>query len=318
MHHQNQSKHVHVSAFARIHLGFLDLNGQSGRQFGSLGVSLTNPKTRIEVAVGKDVFEQTPKYIDKAKHAVLAMMGIEKEVSIKVHEEIPRHFGLGSGTQMALAVGAGIAKLFSKECALQEIAIATSRGKRSGVGIGTFAQGGIVLDGGRGAQTTVPPILMQQAFPSAWRILLLFDHQHIGVHGQAEVSAFAQLEKANLADTMQVNQAVLMKVLPAIKEKDYQMFSEGVALLQAYTGDYFAPAQGGQYASPRIGNALELIKKQGIQCIGQSSWGPTGFAIIESDVSATMLLNALESNFKDLGLSWQLSEARNEGAMLNV
>ncbi|CAN0012425.1 unnamed protein product, partial [Chrysoparadoxa australica] len=107
MHHQNKSENVYVDASARIHLGFLDLNGQSGRRFGSLGVSLTNPKTRLEMALGKDVFERPPSYVEKAKKAILAMMGLEAEVSIKVHEEIPRHFGLGSGTQMALAVGAG-------------------------------------------------------------------------------------------------------------------------------------------------------------------------------------------------------------------
>lgn len=310
--------HVYVNAFGRIHLGFLDLNGQSGRRFGSLGVSLSSPETFIELAIGKDVFSSAPAYVEKAKNAVMKMYGVEEEVSVQVHQEIPRHFGLGSGTQMALAIGAGVAQLFDLKTSLQDIAIATNRGKRSGIGIGTFAEGGIVLDGGRGSQTKIPPILMQHAFPADWRILLVFDHDHIGVHGAAEVEAFETLKDASVIDTQQVNQAVLMKLLPSIKEADYQMFSEGVAALQAYTGRYFAPAQGGQYASKKVAHALGLIQQQGVQCIGQSSWGPTGFAIIESAVQAEQLIQALEPAFQQQKLSWQICEARNAGAEVNT
>ena len=38
---------VTVSANARLHLGFFDLNGELGRKFGSLGVALSEPVTRL-------------------------------------------------------------------------------------------------------------------------------------------------------------------------------------------------------------------------------------------------------------------------------
>src|SRR5690554_5332153 len=38
---------VHVVAPARLHMGFLDLNGGLGRLFGSIGLGLENPATEL-------------------------------------------------------------------------------------------------------------------------------------------------------------------------------------------------------------------------------------------------------------------------------
>jgi hypothetical protein len=38
---------VAVTVSARLHLGFLDLNGEFGRQFGSLGLSISEPRGRL-------------------------------------------------------------------------------------------------------------------------------------------------------------------------------------------------------------------------------------------------------------------------------
>ena len=41
---------VTVTAPARLHLGFLDLNGRLGRRFGSIGLAISGLKTQISVA----------------------------------------------------------------------------------------------------------------------------------------------------------------------------------------------------------------------------------------------------------------------------
>ncbi len=313
----NQS--VFVNAFARLHMGFLDLNGSQGRRFGSLGVGLDGLDTLIELTIGDDVFnEAEAAYVKQSKQLILQYAKIQQAVSIKVHREIPRHFGLGSGTQMALAIGMGISQLFNLNLSLTDIAQITKRGLRSGIGIGTFAKGGLVLDGGRGANTIVPPIITQQPFPEAWRILLIFDHGHVGVHGDEEVQAFARLEDADLAETQTVNYQVLMRALPAIQEGDLIRFGEAIAALQAYTGDYFAPAQGGRYASQYVADVLNFLSKSKINCVGQSSWGPTGFAVFESEAVATQYLTQLKSTFNKPQLSWLLCKARNVGAVIKT
>ena len=314
-----QAGNVYVNAFARLHMGFLDLNATQGRQFGSLGLGLDAPDTLIELAIGHDVFDDylIPEYVIKYQKLITQHYKINQEISIKVHREIPRHFGLGSGTQMALAVGAGISELFNLNASLSEIAKITKRGLRSGIGIGTFSDGGLILDGGRGKETGIPPIIMQQAFPSEWRVLLIFDHAHTGLHGDDEKKAFAKLQAADLEETYKINYQILMRALPALKEHDLKVFGEAISCIQAYTGDYFAPVQGGRYASQSVSEALAFLSQQGVLCLGQSSWGPTGFAIFESEPVAKQYLMQLQSTFDQSALSWLICGARNIGATIN-
>jgi beta-RFAP synthase len=313
--------HVFVNAFARLHMGFLDLNGSLGRRFGGLGLGLEAPDTLIELAIGNNVFGDVVEadYVSRNKHLILAHVNVEQAVSIKVHREIPRHFGLGSGTQMALATGVGINQLFELNLDLAEIAYVTGRGLRSGIGIGTFANGGLVLDGGRTTRTKTPPIITQQHLPEAWRVLLIFDYNHVGVHGDEEVKAFANLEDANLQETQKISHQILMRALPALQEFDLNVFGEAVALLQAYTGDYFAPVQDGRFASQEVTKVLHFLSENGMPCVGQSSWGPTGFAIFESESSANDSLLRLNSQFKQQkNLKFMLTKAANKGASVIV
>lgn len=314
-----QAGNIYVNAFARLHMGFMDLNATQGRRFGSLGLGLDTPDTLLEMAIGHNVFDDclVPDYVTNYQKLIMQYYKINQKVSIKVHREIPRHFGLGSGTQMALAVGAGISKLFNLNASLSDIATITKRGLRSGIGIGTFSDGGLVIDGGRGKETVIPPIIMQQPFPSEWRVLLMFDHAHIGLHGDDEKKAFAKLQAADLEETYQVNYQILMRALPAVKEHDLNVFGEAISCLQAYTGDYFAPVQGGRYASQAVSEALAFLSEQGIFCLGQSSWGPTGFAIFESEPIAKQYLVQLQSIFSQSSLSWLICRARNIGATIN-
>jgi beta-ribofuranosylaminobenzene 5'-phosphate synthase len=314
-----QARNVFVNAFARLHMGFLDLNGSQGRRFGSIGLGLDMPDTLLELAIGHHVFDdaEAPDYVTKYKQLIIEHLMINQEVSIKVHREIPRHFGLGSGTQMALAVGAGISQLFNLDVTPSEIATITKRGLRSGVGIGTFSDGGLVIDGGRGSKTVIPPIMMQQPFPSEWRVLLMFDHAHIGLHGDDEKNAFAKLKAADLDRTYHTNYQILMRALPALKERDLKEFGKAISSLQAYTGDYFAPVQGGRYASQSVSEALAYLSQHGVLCLGQSSWGPTGFAIFESESVTKQYLLQLQSTFSKTALSWLICRPRNIGATIN-
>jgi beta-RFAP synthase len=301
-------------------MGFFDLNGQLGRRFGSLGLGLNAPNTLVELAVGNHVFGEASEadYVRKSKAAILAYAHIEQAVSVKVHEEIPRHFGLGSGTQMALAIGAGINQLFKLDLSSVEIASIIGRGMRSGIGVGTFVHGGLVVDGGRGARTKVPPIIAQYHFPPAWRIILIFDHAHDGVHGVEEADAFTDLENADTQATEKISHQILMQALPALHDGDLDAFGEAIAALQAYTGDYFSPVQGGRYASSLVTKVLHFLSEQGVACVGQSSWGPTGFAVVKSEQVAEQYLLQLKSIFKEKQLSWLVCSASNTGASINV
>ncbi|HAF01679.1 MAG TPA: GHMP kinase [Methylophilaceae bacterium] len=316
MNHKQNISSVLINTTARLHMGFFDLNGQGGRQFGSLGLSLDAPSTKVELTMAQGAVESQHEqdYVFKNKRLVLDYLGIAQNVDIQVLEQVPRHSGLGSGTQMALAIGVGICRLFNRHLSLQEIAQIVGRGARSGIGIGTFAQGGLVLDGGRGKHTQIPPIIARYDFPASWRILLIFDHQNIGVHGAEEHAAFKMLKPHDQALTEKLSYHILMQALPALVEADLKQFGEAIAILQAYTGDYFAPIQGGRYASKSVTQVLEYLREQGTVCVGQSSWGPTGFAVFESQIEAERLTHQLKLKYTDSDLSWLICSAQNTGA----
>lgn len=316
MHTHPNLRQVEITTSARLHMGFFDLNGSLGRRYGSMGLSLSAPQTRIQVSVGDAT--DVPDYLERSKRVLLQHFGIQAPVSIQILEEIPRHAGLGSGTQMALALGVAIGELFDLKLSLRDIAQCIGRGARSGIGVGTFASGGVIVDGGVNASKHVPPVIAQHAFPDAWRILLIFDNQYVGVHGTAETQAFKVLSDNSLVSTQQLSHQVLMQGLPALVEQNLAAFGQVVSALQVYNGDYFAPVQGGRYASRLVSQVLNDLNAHGIQSVGQSSWGPTGFAIFADQTTAESHMQRLQLAFPHVQLGWQLCSANNEGASIIV
>ncbi len=317
---QNPKQGVCVSTTARLHMGFFDLNGGLGRRFGSIGVALEQPCTQLN-AWRADTF--SVEGVDSTRaltlaHTLAKALNLKGGMHMQFTQVIPEHAGLGSGTQMALVVGMAMNKLYDLGLMLQDVALMTDRGARSGIGLGTFAAGGVVIDGGRGAHTLVPPVIARADFPEAWRILLIFDTTNIGVHGEQEVSAFKHLPEFPAADAAMLCRRVLMQALPALAEHDLTTFGAAIRELQARTGDYFAPIQGGRYASKRVAEVLHTLEEQGAVCFGQSSWGPTGFAVFENEVIAQQHLHALQTQFSsDPHLTFQLSKGLNRGGILS-
>lgn len=313
---------VKVKATARLHMGFLDMHGGLGRRFGSIGLSLAQPATLVSVTRADGFSAVGP----GAPRAVACARLIAERIDfpggahLVVDEAVPEHAGLGSGTQMALAIGVALAKLYDLPCSLRDIAAMTDRGARSGIGIGAFAEGGLLVDGGRGADTIVPPVIARMDFPEAWRVLLIFDHSGPGVHGSQEVDAFRQLPEFPAELAGELCRRVLMQALPAVAEQDLAMFGTAIHDIQCRVGDHFASAQGGgRYTSPMVSEVLEWLRTQGIGCVGQSSWGPTGFAVMGSEAEARRMLETLELRYLGRsGLSFMLSRASNQGSEVKV
>ena len=118
-----------------------------------------------------------------------------------------------------------------------------------------------------------------------------------GVHGAGEREAFATLPKFPAADAADICRRVLMQALPALVERDLAQFGEAISRIQAVLGNYFAPAQGGaRYTSPGVAAAMALLEQHGAIGIGQSSWGPTGFAFVASDDEAQRLVRLVQKD----------------------
>jgi beta-RFAP synthase len=311
---------VTVAVPARLHLGFLDLNGGLGRRFGGIGLAISDLKTAVTVrhaprngASGADA-ERALRHMEVMQQ----QLGFDDALHVSVDATVLPHAGLGSGTSIALAVAAAVRALHGIPLDIESDAVRLGRGARSGLGIGLFRDGGLVVDGGRGPATRVAPIIARLPFPEEWRVLVLLDPARQGSHGNDEIEAFAALPEFPAAIAAHLCRLVVMKALPALAEHDLAAFGAAIAELQQRLGDYFASAQGGsRFTSRQVASCLDRLKREGAQGIGQSSWGPTGFAFAPSQAEADRLMSIARGAASE-ALDIRVCKGLNRGAEITT
>ena len=280
-------------------MGFIDLSGSLGRHFGSIGVALNEIGTRLTLSKSdqRQITGPSAQRAERCLSQLCSAMSVSDQVNITIETAIPEHVGLGSGTQMALAIGSALNAYYGLGLTVREIASVMDRGLRSGIGIGVFEHGGLVVDGGRGEKTDIPPVLVHLDVPENWRFILVFDRRGQGLHGEQEIAAFEALPPFPQQEAEHLCYRIMMQALPAITEHDLQQFGQVISQLQIAVGKHFAPAQGGIYASKEVGNAMSWLAKQGAVAIGQTSWGPTGFCAVENPELAETIVNQAKTHF---------------------
>jgi beta-ribofuranosylaminobenzene 5'-phosphate synthase len=318
---EDRAARVVVFAPARLHLGFLDLNGGLGRRFGGLGLTIDAFGTRLRMAPAPAPSANGPGaeralgYLDLAAQALKLPPGAR----IAIDEASPEHAGFGSGTQLGLAVAAALARLHGARLATADLAQAIGRGARSGIGIGAFDSGGFLVDGGLAPGTQPAPVIARLAFPTEWRVLLLLDPKRRGLHGSGETTAFGKLPDFPESLAGRLCRVLAMRLLPGLAERDFAAVSSALGEIQQRLGDYFSAAQNGRFSSPAVAEALAWLGGQGIIGVGQSSWGPTGFALIDTAARAEAVAKAAQARFGAArSLEFRIVGARNRGADIDV
>ena len=314
---QQSTRALRVLAPARLHLGFLDLNGGLGRRYGSIGLAVDTPATELCLRRAQGFSSSGPES-ERALKAVrrfAEILALEGQYSVEVARAIPAHAGLGSGTQLALAVGAALMTLEGLSWQAQKLGELVERGARSAIGMAAFEQGGFIIDGGRGAGDRPPPVLVRADFPDDWRVLLILDRTAAGVHGDREAEAFAALPPFPDSAASRLCRLVLMRLLPGLKETDIAAFGSALSEIQDIVGGHFAAAQGGsKWTSRGVGRMASRLAEAGAHGIGQSSWGPTGFAFVSSADEAARLYHSLVEDATAEGLEIRIASGRNTGA----
>ena len=316
----DQETLIQIRAPARLHMGFLDMGGSLGRKFGSIGVGLNEIATVITACRSPQLTATGPEAVRALKAATTISEALGKSLPAEIHIEqaIPGHAGLGSGTQLALSVGTALSKLYHLDLSIQNIAAIIGRGARSGIGIAVFEQGGLIVDGGRAPATLVPPVIARLPLPVSWRFLVVLDHRDQGLHGSHEVKAFETLPVFPERLAAHLCHMVMMKGLPAVMEGDLSGFGSVISKLQEAVGDHFAPAQGGRFTSPDVAQAINFMVRLGAVGVGQSSWGPTGFCMVENEESGKHLFNESKARFSHLKhLEIVLATPRLQGAEIS-
>jgi beta-ribofuranosylaminobenzene 5'-phosphate synthase len=280
---------IYVEAPARLHFGVLDLGGRLGRHFGGLGAAVPCPSLLLEAAPAATLTGKGPdadRAVEFARR-FLAFHGLPEGGRLVVHKAIPSHAGLGSGTQLGLAVARALAKLHGLPTDVVELARAVARGKRSAIGTWTFALGGFIVEGGRKVGTQeIAPLLARFELPSAWRCVVAVPHGPRGLSGEAETSAFEHLPNPADHEIQRVSHIVLMQLLPALVEADLASFGDALSTVQRITGAWFAEQQGGIFAPGPTERLVADMATWGAAGVGQSSWGPAVYGLVESDEAA--------------------------------
>ncbi len=310
----------------RLHFGLLSWGSKAPRQFGGVGLMVESPGLELLAEPSETWRAEGPlagRALEVAARvaARLADRGFPAgPASLVIRKAPTEHVGLGVGTQLGL----GVARLLCEMAGhtrptVEELAGLAGRGLRSGIGLHGFALGGLVVDGGRRGPEGIPPLLARLEFPEEWSVLLVIPRRGAGLHGLPEVRAFAELPPSPESLTDRLCRLVLLGLLPAVVERDLPRFGEALEEIQRRVGQGFAPAQGGTFARPELEAIADRLRAEGLQGVGQSSWGPTLYGFSDAPLEGRRaLLGRLESRH-GLGpgeVFW--TPASNRGATLDA
>jgi beta-ribofuranosylaminobenzene 5'-phosphate synthase len=285
-------KTVRIEAPARLHWGLFDIGGSLGRLFGGLGVAVSHPMVVLEASFGDKLTVEGPaadRVLEFAR-CYMANTGIQGGAHLRVEEIIPDHVGLGSGTKLALTVAYALAKLYDQVTDPHALSQAVGRKTRSAVGLWTFAEGGLVVEGGRRTVDSAAPLLFRYDMPEGWYGVLAVPDQLTGLSGLAEVDAFARLSPTQ-EQSARISHVVLMSLLPALVEQDLEVFGGALTQVQELVGECFSTVQGGTFSNPISAKLINAFLEWGAAGAGQSSWGPTVYGLVADEEQGHQLVD---------------------------
>ena len=234
--------------------------------------------------------------------------------------ELPRHIGLGSGTQLALSAAVGLSAYFHQPTpSTGEIASAMDRAGRSAIGSYGFFQGGFLVDRGVGNDEIIAPLDLRLEFPPMWPIVLVLPEHRQGLSGSTETYAFEKIKPTTTSNRNKMIELVRQQIVPALTSLDYPTFANALYQYGHAAGEHFSDIQNGPYNGPLVTDLVQKIRDLGVPAAGQSSWGPCIFAIARDDDQANALTDRLKSYVAREYAGWKfrflLTYADNLGAI---
>jgi beta-RFAP synthase len=288
------------------------------RRFGGVGLMIQAPGIDLHVEPAQAWSVEGP-LSERARLIVRRLLGQDDwpPLRIQIHHAAREHQGLGTGTQLALALARALAEQYGWEnrTAL-ELACRVGRGKRSALGIYGFAHGGLLVDGGKHNPEGIAPLVAQMPFPEDWRVVLILPPWEPGLHGQQELDAFSQLESHATNHTDALCRLILLGLLPTLAEKDFLGFSQSLQEFNQRSGEVFVPIQGGPYANSHVAELISSLRNLGVPGVGQSSWGPAIFALAADEAQAAWLAQQIPARHPIPPEAVFITSADNKGAQI--
>lgn len=321
---------IEVRTPARLHLGMLSFGVPGARSFGGVGVMVDRPGVQLRLRLANRLEARGPqaeRAVSFARSCLEAWNMGGVGCAVEVLAAPPSHAGLGSGTQLGLAVAAGIRHLFSERPSDEEsdagpesldatehdwvfdvrdvmdLARVVGRGRRSCVGVYGFSRGGLIVEAGRmpgdadtetDATRAFSPMIARARLPAAWRCVVITGRESAGLSGEAEREAFRRLPPVPAEVTAELSRIALLELLPAAVEGQFSEFSAAVRRYGEVAGQPFAEESAKLPHAAATAHLLELLTEVGATGCAQSSWGPAVMACLPSLEAAGSLVEILD------------------------
>ncbi len=313
---------LEISAPSHVHVGNIDIHGGLGRLYGTLGFTLEKPRLRVKICRSSKNEVRGTSRRDVEEYVDLFSKYYGVELSVSFMEEIPAHVGLGSTTPIALSIGIAAAILSGKRYDLEDIALRAKRSRVTGLGFYSFKYGGFICDGGyRPDKLKVPPLLMRVPVPEKYRIIYAVPTKHLD-----EIFALKEREDEILESMPAMDERmaeknariVLMGILPAVAEGDWETAGRLLYRLNRGLGEYWASEQRGIYCCEEVEEIVNFYLQQGALCACQSSWGPTVYALFPAG-KVDSVYGKLVDLIEELGGGLHgVTKVDNNGAMIRA
>lgn len=312
-----------VTTGARLHFGPLAVHAREGRSFGGVGLMIDAPATEVAIEraerdeiCGNDPQGRIAQFLSRLR-APGAVYNPPYRITLL--RSAPPHAGLGSGTQLSLALEKCLSLMSGEpDVAPAELARRAGRAGRSAIGTHGFSQGGFLVDAGIAPGSSIGELATREPCPEQWRFLLAAPRAEAGLSGIAEQQAFGTLAPMDMSTTGALCRIVLTDWLPAIRAADFAGFCSALDEYGRIIGGYFAAVQGGIYADPRMARLAADLHRAGLRGVAQSSWGPTIAVCCESEFAATRLQADLTAATEWRDCRFDVVRPLNAGARISV
>ena len=318
-----QFESLAVETGSRLHFGLIDPAGSSGRLYAGAGVMVENPGIRLEaeLAEGGDrvtadgpIAARVEDFLNRFRKST----GCDAFFNIEISSCPADPLGLGTGTQLGMAIASACSNLLGLDGGIEAIAGRTGRGRRSAIGVHGFDRGGFLIDDGKTDERGLSALRTRIELPQAWRFLLVITPGHRGLSGQKEADCFKHLGAVPSQTVDRLEDLLKNVLVPAAEEDDWPAFSRALHEFGLLAGVPFQEAQGGPFSTLLAGEVAQHLRQAGIEGVGQSSWGPTLYALLPNQQEAETAVAELRSRFGLGEQEVQLTQPRNRGAAVGA
>lgn len=310
-----------VEAYSRLHFGLLEIHPGAPHCFGGIGLMVDKPSVCLSASASS--INAPPLSIDpcatwedpywKDRFYRVYSNFQSRNNGFAIHPVTLRqaptpHIGLGSGTQFACAASALLNSLQDGNQAPENRGsnlwtVDSGRGLRSHIGLHGFLHGGLIVDLGQSSELSQldPERTRSHSFPMQWQVVLLHEPIYQGDSGASEQAIFDHCSAYENPNRERMLELIQQQILPAISDEDFPQATRAIGQYGELAGNVFSSAVGDAYRTPRIRHWIDRFRSMGLEGVGQSSWGPVVFVMVQDADEASWLVDKIRPEVKEDG-----------------